>query len=80
MENISKEEFVLLIKDVFSEDVKPIIHFETNLPALVEWSSLQAMIVLSEIDRAYGIVLNALEMKAANTPKDLYELVVAKIN
>lgn len=46
---------------------------------LEEWSSMQALIVITSFDEHYGITLNGEEIKSATTLQDLFDLVTSKM-
>ena len=51
----------------------------TRFRDLEEWTSLQALIVISSFDWDYGITISAEELRKAMTIDDLYALVTQKI-
>lgn len=79
MQEFTNENFLKLIQDVFKEDSRTLISFDTDLHTMTEWSSLQAMIVVSEIDRAFDVILSAQDMREAKTIAHLYERVKQKL-
>jgi acyl carrier protein len=74
----SLENFVDLIRDQFSVKEKELINANTNLKSLNEWSSLQTMIVVNEIDKEYGVILDYEDLKAADSIQQLYNTVQKK--
>ena len=77
---VEKEAFLNLIQNIFEAEVRTSISLDTNLHQLSEWSSLQAMLLVSEIDNMYNIILSANEMKEANTIEKLFEKVMQKLS
>ena len=77
---VEKEAFLNLIQNIFEAEVRTSISLDTNLHQLSEWSSLQAMLLVSEIDNMYNIILSANEMKEANTIEKLFEKVIQKLS
>jgi acyl carrier protein len=77
---VEKEAFLNLIQNIFEAEVRTSIGLDTNLHQLSEWSSLQAMLLVSEIDNQYNIILSANEMKEANTIEKLLEKVMQKLS
>ena len=77
---VDKEAFLNLIQNIFEAEVRTSISLYTNLHQLSEWSSLQAMLLVSEIDNMYNIILSANEMKEANTIEKLFEKVIQKLS
>lgn len=53
---------------------------DTRFRELDEWSSLNALAILNMIGKKYSVSLKPEEMKAANTVKELYDLVNSKLN
>ena len=51
--------FVNLIRQQFGEEEQHTINANTDIKLLNGWSSLQTMIVVNEIDKTYGIILEA---------------------
>ncbi len=76
--NNSIDSFVDLIRSQFSERERNEIHEHTNMKLLKEWSSLQTMIVVSEIDKEFGVVLDFQDLKSADTVAQLYNIVLSK--
>lgn len=76
----SLDNFIDLIRDQFSDKEKALINKNTDLKSLKEWTSLQTMIVVNEIDKEYGVVLDFNDIKNAITVSQLYETVQKKQN
>lgn len=75
MKRVNKEQFLELVKAQFRPEDRHLITEESDLTCLREWSSLQTMILLSEIDKNYQVLLAPDEMKAARSAGDLFNLV-----
>lgn len=80
MTNNNLESFVNLIRNQFSENERILINGNTDIKLLKEWSSLQTMIIVNEIDKTYGVVIDTNDLSASNTIEQLYELVKLKQN
>lgn len=68
------EEFIQNVTDQFnmlSVELTP----ETRFRELDEWSSLEALLIITMVDDEYGIVLPPEEMRKTNTIQELYNLV-----
>ncbi len=74
----SLENFVTLIRQQFSEHEALLINETTDIKSLKEWSSLQTMIIVNEIDKNFGVIISSDDLKAANTIAQLYQLVKEK--
>lgn len=70
--------FTNLIRGQFSEKVRGSINSDTNLKLLKEWSSLQTMLVVNEIDKEYGVLLDMDDLWAADSVSRLFEIVQSK--
>lgn len=70
--------FIDLIKTLFSEEESGLITENTDIKSLKEWSSLQNMIVVSEIDKIYDVIVSVEDFKSSSTLKELFEKVLAK--
>ncbi len=72
------EEFTINLEKEF-EDLEPgTLTPDTNYRDIKNWSSIYALIVVAFIDLNFDIILNANDLKGANTVKELYELVKSK--
>lgn len=71
-------EFTINLEKEF-EDLEPgTLTPDTNYRDIKNWSSIYALIVVAFIDLNFDIILNASDLKEANTVKELYELVKSK--
>ncbi len=68
----SLNSFVELIRNQFNEEEQLLITEKTNIKLLNEWSSLQTMIVVNEIDKSFGVILNSSDFKESNSISELY--------
>ena len=76
----SIQSFLEVIRGQFKEGTRASISETTDLKALNEWSSLQTMIIVNEIDKNYGVVLSFEEIKNGTTVQKLYDTVQSKLN
>ncbi len=72
--------FINIIRNQFKESEHHKIDENTDIKTLKEWSSLQIMIIVNEIDKAYGVILEADDLKNTSTLKQLFQLVNTKTN
>src|ERR1700741_4830733 len=59
--------FVELIRNQFNENEQHLINANTDLKQLETWSSLQAMIIVNEIDQEFDVILNGDDLKNADS-------------
>lgn len=72
-------EFVAHFAEQFDETEASVFTPETKFRELEEWSSLIGLSVIAMVDEEYDVTLKGNDVKAANTIKDLYETVKAKL-
>ena len=70
----SLEEFVELFAEQFDE-----ITADKNFRELVEWSSLIGLSIIAMVDEEFEVTLRGEDMRKANTPAELYEIVKSKL-
>jgi acyl carrier protein len=70
--------FITNVADQFDDTDISVFMANTNFRELDEWSSLIALAILNMIDKKYGIRLTPVEMRAANTIRELFDLVQSK--
>lgn len=69
------EEFTISLEKEF-EGVEPgSLNPDTNYREIKNWSSIYALIVVAFVDLNFDVILNAKDLKEANTVRELYELV-----
>lgn len=73
-------DFVNLIKSMFSENENGSITFDTDIKQLKEWSSLQNMIVVTEIDKVYNVIVTIEDFNKSKSLRELFEVIVYKKN
>lgn len=70
--------FIELIRNLFISDERNLINEKTDLKLLKEWSSLQIMIVVNEIDKTYNVLLTNEDFLAVKNLEQLYKLIQYK--
>lgn len=70
--------FLELIQAQFSDEDRLNITLGTDLKTLKEWSSLQTMIIVNEVDKAYDVILDFQDIKRANSVEELYGIIQSK--
>ena len=73
--NISQQLFLENLRKQFEGEDPGDIQLETRFRELGTWTSMQALIVLASFDWDYGIMLDADEMRKAQTVQQLFEMV-----
>lgn len=68
------EHFAEQFEDTAAEDFKP----ETVYKELNEWSSLQALGIISMADEYYGVILSSDDIRNSNTIEDLFKVINIK--
>lgn len=68
------EHFAEQFEDTAAEDFKP----ETVYKELDEWSSLQALGIISMVDEYYGVILSSDDIRNSNTIEDLFKVINIK--
>lgn len=74
------ELFIQNFENQFQDPVPELVQPATLFRNLKEWTSLQALIIISSFDWDYGVTVSAGELSKAVTINDLYDLVIKKIN
>lgn len=70
--------FVELMSSLFKKSEGNEINEKTDIKALAEWSSLQTMIVVNEIDRKYNVLLETDDFKNSSNLKQIFDLIQSK--
>ncbi len=71
--------FIELLEPEFEDVPTGTIQPETEFRQLDGWSSMQALIVLSRINKSYKITISAQELAQAKTMNHLFQLTVSKL-
>lgn len=72
--------FLDLIRTLFSEEENGVISEKTDITRLKEWSSLQNMIVVSEIDKVYDVIVSIEDFNSSSNLEELFEKIQSKRN
>lgn len=78
MSGNSLDTFLNFLRLLFKEESRDAMTAETRLTSLKEWSSLQTMIIVNEIDKEYNVVLDVDDLKNASSVRELFEVVQLK--
>jgi acyl carrier protein len=71
--------FIKKFEDQFQHAVPGGVKPATRFRDLEEWTSLQALIIISSFDWDYGVTVAADELRKAITVEDLFNLVIKKL-
>ena len=71
-------DFVALFADQFEETESSEFCASTVYKDLDEWSSLQAMLIITMIRKKFGKTLKGTEVNGCNTIEDLYNYIQSK--
>lgn len=74
----SLEEFIALFAEQFDETDVSEITANKSFRDLDEWSSLIGLSVIAMIDEEFDVTLRGDDMRKAETPAELYEIIKSK--
>lgn len=77
---INVEEFTRLLEQEFDDMEPNSLTPETSYRDMPDFSSMHALIIIAFIDNQFDVLLTGQELKNTITVKDLYDLVVTKVN
>lgn len=72
-------EFVEKFAEQFDDTDPSEIKADTRFRDLDEWSSLVGLSVIAMVDEEFDVLLKGEDMRQANTPAELYEIVKSKM-
>lgn len=72
-------EFVEKFAEQFDETDPSEIKADTRFRDLEEWSSLIGLSVISMVDEEFEMLLKGEDMRSANTPAELYNIIQSKL-
>lgn len=75
----SFEIFTKNFEDQFQNPFPQPLDQQTEFRELEEWTSLQALIIISSFDWDYQVSVSADELRTATTMQDLYNIVISKL-
>lgn len=78
MQGSSLDSFLNFIRQLFREESRSAITLDTDLKLLKEWSSLQTMIMVNEIDKEYNVLLDDEDLQKASSVRELFGLIQLK--
>lgn len=73
----------LFIKNFVAQFPQPVsdkITADTHFRDLKDWTSLQALIIVSSFDWDYGVIVESEELRNAVTLQDLFEIITQKLH
>ena len=72
-------EFVEKFAEQFDDTDPSEIKADTHFRDLDEWSSLVGLSVIAMVDEEFDVLLKGEDMRQANTPAELFEIVKSKM-
>jgi acyl carrier protein len=75
---MSVETFISQIENEFEDVKEGLLKPESDFKEALEWSSVNALIMITLIDSEYDILLNVEEINKATTINDLFEIIRKK--
>jgi acyl carrier protein len=75
----SLEEFVALFAEQFDETDPSEFTADKRFRDLDEWSSLIGLSVIAMVDEEFDVTLRGEDMRKAQTPAELYEIIKSKM-
>ena len=73
------EEFVDLFAEQFDDTDPSEIKADTRFRDIDEWSSLIGLSVIAMVDEEFDVLLKGEDMRQANTPEELYNIIKSKM-
>lgn len=77
---INLDEFTRLLEQEFDDMEPNSLTPETSYRDMPDFSSMHALIIIAFIDNQFDVLLTGQELKNTIMVKDLYDLVVTKVN
>ena len=72
-------EFVEKFAEQFDETDPSEIKADTRFRDIEEWSSLVGLSVIAMVDEEFDVLLKGEDMRQANTPEELYNIIKSKM-
>ncbi len=72
------KEFIEHFTDQFEDTDASLITIDTKFRDIEEWSSILALSIMAMCEEEYNVVIEAEEMEAAQTPRDIYNIVQSR--
>lgn len=73
------DEFVELFAEQFDDTDPSEIKADTRFRDIDEWSSLVGLSVIAMVDEEFDVLLKGEDMRQANTPEELYNIIKTKM-
>lgn len=74
------QDFIQNFAEQFDDTDASVFTADTEFQTLDEWSSLLALSIIAMIDEEYDVAMKGDEIKKSKTIKDLFDVVVAKVD
>jgi acyl carrier protein len=76
--NMELQEFLSKVADLFEDTDASEITAETKFKELDEWSSLEALCLISMADEDFGVQIKNSDLRELETFKDVYDFIESK--
>lgn len=73
------EGFIEIIEEEFEDIEQGILKPESDFKKELEWSSVNALIMITLVNTEFDIIINANDINNSKTIQELYDLVLSKI-
>ena len=73
------EDFVEKFAEQFDDTDPSEIKADTRFRDIEEWSSLVGLSVIAMVDEEFDVLLKGEDMRQANTPEELYNIIKSKM-
>jgi acyl carrier protein len=74
------EEFIKKIEAEFSDMEQGILQSDSIFREVMNWNSINALILIALVDTEYDVILTADDLRASSTINDLFNLVQSRIS
>ena len=74
------QDFIKKIEEEF-EDIKPgALQPESNIREHFTWDSVNALVFIAMVNVEYDVVINADDLRNSDTVKEVYDIIVSRMN
>ena len=74
------QDFIKKLEEEF-EDIKPgALQPDSNIRDHFTWDSINALVFIAMVNVEYDVTLNADDLQRSNTIKDVYDVIVSRMN
>ncbi|MCF8379462.1 MAG: acyl carrier protein [Bacteroidales bacterium] len=73
------EDFIERIEEEFEDLEEGTVNADSKFKDILEWNSINALILITLIDSEYDVTLNAKELQSAEKVSDLFQTIKSKV-